>query len=98
MEGTDATIARAGALMASLDEGASTLARSLTVVKAAKPKQDLRFDVPVVGVPTIQAMRAAGATCLAVEAAWTLLFDEEAMLRAANDAGISVVGAERLAV
>lgn len=95
MEGTDATIARAGALMESLDEGASTLARSLTVVKVAKPKQDLRFDVPVVGVPTIRAMRAAGATCLAVEAGRTLLFDEEAMLREANAAGIVVAGEQR---
>lgn len=92
MEGTDATIARAGALMQSLDSGASTLDRSLTVVKVAKPKQDLRFDVPVVGVPTVQAMHRAGATCLAVEAGRTLLFDEEAMLREANAAGICIVG------
>ncbi len=95
MEGTDATIARAGALMRSLESAASTLQRSLTVVKVAKPKQDLRFDVPVVGVPTIEAMRAAGATCLAIEAGRTLLFDEEAMLHAANGAGISIVGEER---
>lgn len=95
MEGTDAAIARAGALMQSLDSTASTLERSLTVVKVAKPKQDLRFDVPVVGVPTVQAMRAAGATCLAVEAGRTLLFDEEAMLREADAAGISIVGEER---
>lgn len=92
MEGTDACIARAGALMGSLEDEASTLARSLTVVKVAKPKQDLRFDVPVVGVPTIRAMQAAGATCLAVEAGRTLLFDEENMLREADAAGISVVG------
>jgi DUF1009 family protein len=97
MEGTDACIARAGALMGSLDNDASTLARSLTVVKVAKPKQDLRFDVPVVGVPTIRAMQAAGATCLAVEAGRTLLFDEENMLREANIAGIAVVGEPRLA-
>ena len=71
MEGTDATIARAGALMGSLEGDASALGRSLTVVKVAKPKQDLRFDVPVVGVPTVQAMRAAGATCLAIEAGHT---------------------------
>ena len=97
MEGTDATIARAGALMASLDDAASALNRSLTVVKVAKPKQDLRFDVPVVGVPTIQAMRAAGAICLAVEAGHTLLFDEEAMLREADAAGIAIVGEVRSA-
>ena len=92
MEGTDATIARAGALMASLEDAASTLSRSLTVVKVAKPRQDLRFDVPVAGVPTLLAMRSAGATCLAVEAGRTLLFDEEAMLREANSAGIAVLG------
>ncbi len=97
MEGTDATIARAGALMASLDDAASALNRSLTVVKVAKPKQDLRFDVPVVGVPTIHAMRAAGAICLAVEAGHTLLFDEEAMLREADAAGIAIVGEVRSA-
>ena len=92
MEGTDATIARAGALMGSLDGDASALGRSLTVVKVAKPKQDLRFDVPVAGVPTIAAMRSAGATCLAIEAGHTLLFDELAMLREADAAGIAVVG------
>jgi len=92
MEGTDACIARAGTLMGSLDDEASTLARSLTVVKVAKSKQDLRFDVPVVGVPTIQAMKAAGATCLAIEAGRTLLFDEETMLREANEAGIAITG------
>ncbi len=97
MEGTDAAIARAGALMASLEQDASTLARSLTVVKVAKPKQDLRFDVPVVGVPTIQAMRAAGATCLAIEAGRTLLFDERSMLREASAAEISIFGAGRSA-
>lgn len=95
MEGTDATIARAGALMGSLQGDASALGRSLTVVKVAKPNQDLRFDVPVVGVPTIKAMRAAGATCLAIEAGRTLLFDEGAMLREADGAGISIVGEPR---
>ncbi len=96
MEGTDATIARAGLLMSSAGDGeAFTLTRSLTVVKVAKPKQDLRFDVPVVGVPTVRAMQAAGATCLAVEAGRTLLFDEAAMLREANAAGIAIVGEAR---
>lgn len=95
MEGTDACIARAGTLMGSLDDEASTLARSLTVVKVAKPKQDLRFDVPVVGVPTIRAMKAAGATCLAIEAGRTLLFDEETMLHEANAAGIAITGQSR---
>jgi len=96
MEGTDATIQRAGALMGSLGEPpASTLDRSLTVVKVAKPKQDLRFDVPVIGVATIRAMRAAGATCLAVEAQRTLLFDREALRAEADAAGIAVIAVER---
>ena len=96
MEGTDATIARAGELFRSLEsEDAAaedtTLSRALTVVKVAKPRQDLRFDVPVVGVPTIQAMRAAGATCLCVEAGRTLLFDEAGLTLAADAAGIAVL-------
>ncbi len=91
MEGTDATIARAGELFRTLEEGDSTLSRGLTVVKVAKPKQDLRFDVPVVGVPTIEAMRAAGATCLCVEAGRTLLFDRAAMVEAADAAGIALL-------
>lgn len=91
MEGTDATIARAGALFRTLEDSASTLERRLTVVKVAKPNQDMRFDVPVVGLPTIETMRAAGATCLCVEAGRTLLFDREAMIAAADEAGISVV-------
>jgi hypothetical protein len=92
MEGTDATIARAGEIFKTLEGDESTLTRRLTVVKVAKPNQDLRFDVPVVGVPTIAAMRAAGATCLCVEAGRTLLFDREAMVAAADAAGIAIVG------
>jgi DUF1009 family protein len=92
MEGTDATIARAGELFRTLDEGDTTLSRALTVVKVAKPNQDMRFDVPVVGVATIEAMRAAGATCLCVEAGRTLLFDLAAMVKLADEAGISIVG------
>ena len=92
MEGTDATIARAGKLFAEMDAEASTLARRLTVVKVAKPNQDMRFDVPVVGVPTIEAMKAAGATCLCVEAGRTLVFDREAMVAMADEAGIAIVG------
>lgn len=106
MEGTDATIERAGELMRSLyvdsyvdseahvrseSEGeASTLSRALTVVKVAKPGQDMRFDVPVIGVKTIQTMARAGATCLAVDAGRCLLLDGEAVTRAADDAGIAV--------
>jgi DUF1009 family protein len=92
MEGTDATIARAGDLFRAMDhEGeASTLSRSLTVVKVAKPNQDMRFDVPVVGVATIAAMAAAGATCLALEPGRTLIFDADAVVDAANKADISI--------
>jgi DUF1009 family protein len=92
MEGTDATIARAGELFRTLGEEDSTLSRALTVVKVAKPNQDMRFDVPVVGVATIETMRAAGATCLCVEAGRTLLFDLAAMVQVADAAGIAIVG------
>jgi UDP-2,3-diacylglucosamine hydrolase len=91
MEGTDATIERAGSLMRRLNDSASTLSRSLTVVKVAKPSQDMRFDVPVIGLATIEAMARAGATCLAVEAGRTLLFDTAAIVEAADRAGIAVV-------
>jgi DUF1009 family protein len=81
MEGTDATIRRAG-----------QLARGrLTVVKVAKPSQDMRFDVPVVGVPTVETMIEAGATCLSITAGKTLIFDREEMLRIANRHRIAVV-------
>jgi len=90
MEGTDATIQRAGAIMASL-VGASTLARNLTVVKVAKPNQDMRFDVPVIGTNTIEIMRCAGATGLALDAGKCLLLDGDAILHAADDAGITIV-------
>src|SRR6266700_1802470 len=90
MEGTDATIARAGEIMRSL-EGDSTLSRALTVVKIAKPNQDMRFDVPVVGVKTIEIMRAAGASCLAVDAGRCLLLDGQAVVQAANADGIAIV-------
>jgi DUF1009 family protein len=82
MEGTDATIKRAG-----------ELARGrLTVIKIAKPDQDMRFDVPVVGVPTIESMIAAGATCLCITAGKTLLFDRAEMIRLADKHRIAVVG------
>jgi len=91
MEGTDATIERAGQIMRSLHGDASTLSRALTVVKIAKPNQDMRFDVPVVGVKTIEVMRAAGATCLALDAGKCLLLDGERVIEAANVAGVAVV-------
>jgi hypothetical protein len=123
MEGTDATIERAGALMRSLDQASlaqaggggdfpglksetwgtqnfetaktSTLARRLTIVKVAKPNQDMRFDVPVIGIRTVETMVRAGASCLSVEAGRTLLFDREALLERANTAGIAIVGSAR---
>jgi UDP-2,3-diacylglucosamine hydrolase len=93
MEGTDATIERAGAILRTLaDEGeASTLERRLTVVKVAKPSQDMRFDVPVVGSRTIETMRLAGATCLSLEAGRTLIFDQETVYGLADSAGIAIV-------
>jgi UDP-2,3-diacylglucosamine hydrolase len=91
MEGTDATIARAGALMRTLEDEASTLDRSLTVVKIAKPRQDMRFDVPVIGEATIAAMCEARATCLSLEAERTLIFDRAAVAAAADAAGIAIV-------
>ena len=101
MEGTDATIERAGQIMASLDlnktepgksySDKSVLDRNLTVVKIAKPKQDMRFDVPVIGVRTIEVMKKAGARCLAVDAGKCLLLDGDAVIIAADDAAIAIV-------
>ena len=91
MEGTDTTIERAGAIMASLGAGDSTLARNLTVIKVAKAKQDMRFDVPVVGVKTIEVMRKAGATCLALDAGKCLLIDGDAVVHAADAVGIAII-------
>jgi UDP-2,3-diacylglucosamine hydrolase len=90
MEGTDATIERAGQIMRSLHGEASTLSRALTVVKIAKPNQDMRFDVPVVGLKTIDAMHAAGATCLALDAGKCLLLDGQKIINAADAAGIAI--------
>lgn len=81
MEGTDETIRRAG-----------RLARGrLTIVKVAKPDQDMRFDVPVVGVPTIESMIEAGATCLSLTSGKTLMFDREEMIRLADERRITIV-------
>ena len=95
MEGTDATIERAGQIMRSLlsdgDSDASTLSRSLTVVKIAKPNQDMRFDVPVIGVKTIEVMQAAGATCLALDAGKCLLLDGQKVIEAANAVKIAII-------
>jgi UDP-2,3-diacylglucosamine hydrolase len=82
MEGTDAVIARAGQLAGS----------GVRIVKVAKPNQDMRFDVPVIGVSTIKAMSAAGADVLSIDAGKTLVIDGEAVIRAADEAGICIVG------
>ena len=84
MEGTDAVIKRAGELAKG----------KLTVIKVAKPNQDMRFDVPVVGVPTIETMIQAGATCLCLTAGKTLIFDKTEMLTLANRNKISIVAAD----
>ena len=90
MEGTDATIARASHIMQSLDSTASTLSRALTVIKIAKPNQDMRFDVPVIGAKTIEVMKEAGASCLAIDAGRCLLLDEAAILSAADAVEIAI--------
>jgi len=99
MEGTDAAIERAGNLMQSLEDDeenpASTLERRLTVVKVAKPNQDMRFDVPVVGIATIEAMIRAGASCLSIEAGRTLLFDRDRLIERAAQKDIAIVATPR---
>jgi DUF1009 family protein len=82
MEGTDAVIARAGQLAGS----------GVRIVKVAKPNQDMRFDVPVIGVSTVEAMATAGADALSVDAGKTLMIDGEAIVRAADAAGITILG------
>ena len=82
MEGTDEVIGRAGHLAGP----------GVRIVKVAKPKQDMRFDVPVIGIATIQAMRIAGATTLSVDAGRTLVLDGEHVFKSANEAGIAIVG------
>jgi UDP-2,3-diacylglucosamine hydrolase len=82
MEGTDETIERAGRVAGG----------GVRVVKVAKPNQDMRFDVPVIGLRTVDVMRAAGATALSIDAGRNLVFDEPALLQAANESGITIVG------
>jgi DUF1009 family protein len=103
MEGTDATILRASEIMTSLghvadpadsgsaDATAATLSRKLTVVKVSKPNQDMRFDVPVIGLKTIETMERAGATCLAVDAGKCLFLDGDKIIHAADQEGIAIV-------
>ena len=94
MEGTDEAILRAGKLMQSLHGEASTLSRALTVIKVAKPNQDMRFDVPVVGLHTIATMKQAGAVCLALDAKRCLMLEREKVIAAADEAGICIVAEE----
>jgi len=82
MEGTDEAIARAGHLAGD----------GVSIIKVAKPNQDMRFDVPIVGLATIQAMRVAGAKVLSIDAGRTLIFDRGAFFKSANEAGIAIVG------
>jgi DUF1009 family protein len=94
MEGTDATVRRAGNLMRSekgAKEGVRLSIGPLTVLKLSKPDQDMRFDVPVVGVPTIETMVDAGATCLCISAGKTLMFDREEMISLANKSKIAII-------
>jgi UDP-2,3-diacylglucosamine hydrolase len=81
MEGTDETITRAARMVSG---------KPLVVVKVSKPNQDMRFDVPVVGLPTMATMKAAGATALAVDAQRTLFFDRATLIAAADEAGIAI--------
>jgi hypothetical protein len=81
MEGTDETIERAARIAGG---------QRLVVVKVSKPRQDMRFDVPVIGTKTIEVMRRANAMALAIDARRTLLFDREALIASANDAGIAI--------
>jgi UDP-2,3-diacylglucosamine hydrolase len=85
MEGTDEVIGRAGHLAGT----------GVRIVKVAKPNQDMRFDVPVIGIATVQAMRVAGASALSVDAERTLVLDGDHVFRSANEAGITIVGRPR---
>ena len=85
MEGTDEVIARAGHLAGS----------GVRIVKVAKPKQDMRFDVPVIGLATVHAMRAAGASAMSIDAGKTLMFERDQLIACADEAGIAIVGREK---
>jgi DUF1009 family protein len=85
MEGTDEVIRRAGSLAGA----------GVRIVKVAKPDQDMRFDVPVIGLATVQAMQAAGASALSIDAGRTLVLDGARVFEAADVAGISIVGRPR---
>jgi DUF1009 family protein len=89
MEGTDETIERAGRF---------AQGKPLVVVKVSKPKQDMRFDVPVVGLPTVESMKRAGATALALDAGRTLLFERANLIAKADEAGIAIQAVEPVLV
>jgi DUF1009 family protein len=91
MEGTDATILRAGEILRETLAEESATERGVTVVKVAKPKQDMRFDVPIVGVKTMEIMGSAGATCLALDAGKCLLLGGDEVIAAADAAGIAII-------
>jgi DUF1009 family protein len=94
MEGTDETIRRAGELLRGGKRAQKRLrltSGALTVLKLSKPDQDMRFDVPVVGLPTIDTMIAAGATCLCISAGKTLMFDRDAMIALADKNKLAIV-------
>jgi len=94
MEGTDETIRRAGELLGGGKQISKRLrptSGALTVLKLSKPDQDMRFDVPVVGIPTIEAMVAAGATCLCISAGKTIMFDREEMIALANKHKLAIL-------
>jgi DUF1009 family protein len=85
MEGTDEVIGRAGHLAGP----------GVRIIKVAKPDQDMRFDVPVIGIATIQAMRIAGASALSIDAGRTLVLDGEHVFTSADEAGIAIIGRPR---
>lgn len=97
MEGTDATIKRAGQILRGGRQAQKRLtltSGALTVLKLSKPDQDMRFDVPVVGVPTIETMAEAGATCLCISAGKTLMFDRDQMIALADKKKIAIVAVQ----
>ena len=95
LAGLNVTIVRAGEIMKSAAAGGdSALSRKLTVVKVAKPNQDMRFDVPVIGLKTVETMRQSGATCLAIDAGKCLFLDGEKIVQAADEAGIAIIAGE----
>jgi hypothetical protein len=85
MEGTDEVIVRAGHLAGP----------GVCIIKVAKPGQDMRFDVPIVGLATVETMRAAGAAALSIDAGKTLMFERDDLIRSADEAGITIVGREK---